>query len=45
VFRDGQFIAEREVATLTEDTLIEMMVGANWKISTRISIKRRVISV
>ncbi|MDU4223920.1 MAG: ribose ABC transporter ATP-binding protein RbsA [Enterobacter asburiae] len=27
VFRDGQFIAEREVATLTEDTLIEMMVG------------------
>jgi ABC-type sugar transport system ATPase subunit len=41
VFRDGQFIAEREVATLTEDTLIEMMVGANWKISTRASIKRR----
>ncbi len=27
VFRDGQFIAEREVASLTEDTLIEMMVG------------------
>ncbi len=27
VFRDGQFIAEREVATLTEDSLIEMMVG------------------
>lgn len=27
VFRDGQFIAERQVATLTEDTLIEMMVG------------------
>ncbi|MBV4414289.1 ribose ABC transporter ATP-binding protein RbsA [Enterobacteriaceae bacterium YMB-R22] len=27
VFRDGQFIAEREVDTLTEDKLIEMMVG------------------
>lgn len=27
VFRDGQFIAERDVSTLTEDTLIEMMVG------------------
>lgn len=27
VFRDGQFIAECEVATLTEDSLIEMMVG------------------
>lgn len=27
IFRDGQFIAEREVETLTEDTLIEMMVG------------------
>lgn len=27
VFRDGQFIAEREVTTLSEDTLIEMMVG------------------
>ena len=27
VFRDGQFIAEREVASLTEDSLIEMMVG------------------
>ncbi len=26
-FRDGQFIAEREVASLTEDSLIEMMVG------------------
>ena len=25
--RDGQFIAEREVASLTEDSLIEMMVG------------------
>lgn len=27
VLRDGQFIAEREVNSLTEDTLIEMMVG------------------
>ncbi len=27
VFRDGQFIAERPVAELQEDTLIEMMVG------------------
>lgn len=27
VFCDGQFIAEREVALLTEDLLIEMMVG------------------
>ena len=27
VLRDGQFIAERDVFTLTEDTLIEMMVG------------------
>ncbi|MGY0147782.1 ribose ABC transporter ATP-binding protein RbsA [Edwardsiella tarda] len=27
VFRDGQFIAERPVDELTEDTLIEMMVG------------------
>jgi ribose transport system ATP-binding protein len=27
VLRDGQFIAEREVSALTEDTLIEMMVG------------------
>ena len=27
VFRDGQFIAEREVASLDEDLLIEMMVG------------------
>ena len=27
VFRDGQFIAEREVASLDEDRLIEMMVG------------------
>ncbi|WP_338559480.1 ribose ABC transporter ATP-binding protein RbsA [Erwinia sp. E_sp_B04_7] len=27
IFRDGQFIAEREVETLTEDSLIEMMVG------------------
>ncbi len=27
VFRDGQFIAEREVASLNEDLLIEMMVG------------------
>ncbi|MFD1801247.1 ribose ABC transporter ATP-binding protein RbsA [Mixta tenebrionis] len=27
VFRDGQFIAERSVATLTEASLIEMMVG------------------
>ncbi|BDH47762.1 ribose import ATP-binding protein RbsA [Salmonella enterica subsp. enterica serovar Choleraesuis] len=27
VFRDGQFIAEREVSSLDEDTLIEMMVG------------------
>lgn len=27
VFRDGQFIAERPVDTLSEDTLIEMMVG------------------
>ncbi len=35
VFRDGQFIAEREVATLTEDSLIEMMVGRSWKIGTR----------
>ncbi|SPW28067.1 Ribose import ATP-binding protein RbsA [Edwardsiella tarda] len=27
VFRDGQFIAERPVDELTEDILIEMMVG------------------
>lgn len=27
VLRDGQFVAEREVASLTEDSLIEMMVG------------------
>ncbi|HHQ4313310.1 TPA: ribose ABC transporter ATP-binding protein RbsA [Serratia fonticola] len=27
VFRDGQFIAERPVAELNEDSLIEMMVG------------------
>lgn len=27
IFRDGQFIAEREVAQLTEESLIEMMVG------------------
>jgi len=27
VFRDGQFIAEREVSSLTEESLIEMMVG------------------
>ncbi|MDU2190042.1 MAG: ribose ABC transporter ATP-binding protein RbsA [Klebsiella pneumoniae] len=27
VFRDGQFIAEREVSSLDEDRLIEMMVG------------------
>ena len=27
VFRDGQFIAERPVSSLEEDTLIEMMVG------------------
>ncbi|MGF6560389.1 ribose ABC transporter ATP-binding protein RbsA [Erwinia aphidicola] len=27
IFRDGQFIAEREVATLTEESLIEMMVS------------------
>lgn len=27
VFRDGQFIAEHSVSTLTEETLIEMMVG------------------
>ncbi len=27
VMRDGQFIAEREVSSLTEETLIEMMVG------------------
>jgi ribose transport system ATP-binding protein len=27
VFRDGQFIAERPVSELEEDTLIEMMVG------------------
>ena len=27
VFRDGQFIAERPVSDLQEDTLIEMMVG------------------
>ncbi|PLR35127.1 ribose ABC transporter ATP-binding protein RbsA [Chimaeribacter coloradensis] len=27
VFRDGQFIAERAVSSLDEDTLIEMMVG------------------
>jgi len=27
VFRDGQFIAERPVSELQEDTLIEMMVG------------------
>ncbi|MFC6376511.1 ribose ABC transporter ATP-binding protein RbsA [Tatumella terrea] len=27
VFRDGQFIAERQVNTLTEESLIEMMVG------------------
>lgn len=27
IFRDGQFIAEREVTTLREESLIEMMVG------------------
>lgn len=27
VLRDGQFVAEREVSSLTEDSLIEMMVG------------------
>lgn len=27
VFRDGQFIAERPVSELQEDSLIEMMVG------------------
>lgn len=27
VFRDGQFVAEREVSSLSEDSLIEMMVG------------------
>ncbi|QKJ89192.1 Ribose ABC transport system, ATP-binding protein RbsA [Paramixta manurensis] len=27
IFRDGQFIAERSVDTLTEESLIEMMVG------------------
>ncbi|WP_147200423.1 ribose ABC transporter ATP-binding protein RbsA [Pantoea sp. MBD-2R] len=27
IFRDGQFIAERAVETLNEDSLIEMMVG------------------
>lgn len=27
VFRDGQFVAEREVTSLNEDQLIEMMVG------------------
>ena len=27
IFRDGQFIAERPVNTLSEDSLIEMMVG------------------
>lgn len=27
VFRDGQFIGEREVSSLSEETLIEMMVG------------------
>lgn len=27
VFRDGQFITERPVAELQEDTLIELMVG------------------
>lgn len=27
IFRDGQFIAERAVSDLTEDSLIEMMVG------------------
>ncbi|ROR08952.1 ribose ABC transporter ATP-binding protein RbsA [Erwinia sp. JUb26] len=27
IFRDGQFIAEREVNTLSEESLIEMMVG------------------
>ena len=27
VFRDGQFIAEREVSSLSEESLIEMMVG------------------
>ncbi len=34
VFRDGQFIAEREVASLTEDSLIEMMVGRKLEEST-----------
>ena len=33
VFRDGQFIAEREVASLTEDSLIEMMVGRKVSLS------------
>ncbi|CDW55151.1 ABC tran domain containing protein [Trichuris trichiura] len=32
VFRDGQFIAEREVASLTEDSLIEMMVDIRLKV-------------
>ena len=27
VFRDGHFVAEREVSSLTEESLIEMMVG------------------
>ncbi|QUJ01621.1 hypothetical protein KCP75_20690 [Salmonella enterica subsp. enterica] len=41
VFRDGQFIAGVKCA-LTEDSLIEMMVGRSWKIGTRIWITRRV---
>ncbi len=42
VFRDGQFIAEREVATLTEDSLSKMMVwDVSWKIPAPHLITRR----
>ncbi len=40
VFRDGQFIAEREVSSLDEDRLIEMMVGRSWKTNIHTSIRR-----
>ncbi len=44
VFRDGQFIAEREVASLTEDSLIEMMVGRKLEDQYPHWTKRREIS-
>ncbi len=43
-FRDGQFIAEREVASLTEDSLIEMMVGRKLEDQYPHWTKRREIS-